>query len=57
MAAKVKNTRASGEAIWTAELAFGTVVEVPVAEEEVLLPVLDALVLDDPPVVVALDPA
>lgn len=57
MAAMAKNTRASGDAIWEAELAFGTLVD-PVAVEllpdPVLVPVLDALVLAGP-VLVAFD--
>lgn len=60
MAAKVKNTRASGEAIWTAELEFGTVVGLPVpaGAEVVLAPVLVGLLVEEPPVeVVAFDAA
>lgn len=57
MAAMAKNTRASGDAIWAAELALGTLVDpVPVEllPDPVLVPVLDALVLEGP-VLVAFD--
>jgi len=60
MAAKVKNTRANGEAIWTAELAFGMTLVAPGAPVEVLLPVLDdlelvSLAVDDPLLLVVME--
>jgi hypothetical protein len=63
IAAKVKNTKASGEAISAAELEFGTTaVEDDGPEELVLLaPVVEALVaepvVEEPAVVVLLVPA
>jgi hypothetical protein len=55
IAAKVKNTNASGDAISAAELEFGTTAVVVGLVVLVLLPVLDARVdVEDPVVVVPL---